>query len=96
MGKISGSEMNNPDHIFSSLATNYFGLKYLNSLLRIRDPGWKIRIRDKHLGSATLVGMDQQLLLIGYLWLIMTFIYFVCFDYDTFIGMSPRNDKRLV
>jgi hypothetical protein len=53
--------MNKPDHIFESLET-IFGSKYLNSLMQIRDPGWKkfesgkekIRIRDKHLGSATL------------------------------------------
>jgi hypothetical protein len=40
----------------------FFGLKYLNSLMRIRDPGWrqfgsgmeKSQIRDKHPGSATL------------------------------------------
>jgi hypothetical protein len=59
---------NNPNHISLSLAT-IFGLKYLNSLMRIRDPGsgmetvrirdpgWKkvaSGIRDKHPGSATL------------------------------------------
>jgi hypothetical protein len=38
MGKKSGSGsgMNNPDHISESLET-IFGLKYLNSLTRIRD-----------------------------------------------------------
>jgi hypothetical protein len=36
----SGSGMNNPDHIPESLET-IFGLKYLNSLMWIRDPGWK-------------------------------------------------------
>ncbi len=39
-----GSGMNNPDHIFLSLETIFLlflGLKYLNSLMRIRDPGWK-------------------------------------------------------
>jgi hypothetical protein len=36
----SGSGMNNPDHISYSLET-IFGLKYLNSLMRIRDPEWK-------------------------------------------------------
>jgi hypothetical protein len=55
--------MNNPDHISDSLE-KLLRLKYLNSLLRIRDPGWKtfesgsgmgkIQIRDKHPGSATL------------------------------------------
>jgi hypothetical protein len=47
MGKKSGSGsvMNNPDHISEGLET-FFGLKYFNSLLRIRDvknsyPGWK-------------------------------------------------------
>jgi hypothetical protein len=39
--------MNNPDHILESLDNIFFGgLKYLNSLMRIRDgdssdPGWK-------------------------------------------------------
>jgi hypothetical protein len=51
--------MNNPDHISESLET-IFGVKILNSLMRIRapgdgkksDPGWKkFGIRDKHLGS---------------------------------------------
>jgi hypothetical protein len=38
MGKKSGSEsgINNPDHISESLET-IFGLKYLNSLMWIRD-----------------------------------------------------------
>jgi hypothetical protein len=53
--------MNHPDHIFESLK-QYFGLKYLNPLTRIRDgknsdPGWKnfgSGMRDKHPGSATL------------------------------------------
>ncbi len=55
--------MNNPDHVSESLRNYFLGLKYLNSLMRIRDPGWKIfgsgmekiRIRDKHPSSATLV-----------------------------------------
>ncbi len=49
--------MNNPDHISERLET-IFGLKCLNSLMRIRDEmEWmeKIRIRDKHPGSATLL-----------------------------------------
>jgi hypothetical protein len=71
MGKKSGSgiriRMNNPDHISESLETSFWGLKYLNSLMWIRDgkntdPGWekfrsgmeKIRIWYKHPGSATL------------------------------------------
>jgi hypothetical protein len=52
-----GSGMNNPDNIFHSLETIFLlflGLKYLNSLMRIRDPAWrqfgsgmeKSRIRD--------------------------------------------------
>jgi hypothetical protein len=39
-----GSGMNNLDHIFNSLETIFLlllGLKYLNSLMRIRDPGWR-------------------------------------------------------
>jgi hypothetical protein len=65
--------MNNPDHIFLKLGNNLFGLKYLNSLMRTRDPrswmkkipiwdpGWKkvgSRIREKHAGSATLVSRN--------------------------------------
>jgi len=58
----SGSGMNNPDHIFKSFETNFWGLKYFKSLMLIRDgdssdPGsrmGKSRIRDKHSGSATL------------------------------------------
>jgi hypothetical protein len=40
MGKKLGSEsgVKNEDHIFESLET-IFGLKYLNSLMLIRDPG---------------------------------------------------------
>jgi hypothetical protein len=63
MVKKSGSGMNNPNHISENLE-NFFWLKYLNSLMRIRDgsnsdPGSlmekiQIRDRDKHLGSATL------------------------------------------
>jgi hypothetical protein len=43
MGKKtkSGSRMNNPHHISESGETNFFGLKYLNYLMRIRDLGWK-------------------------------------------------------
>jgi hypothetical protein len=39
-----GSGMNNPVNIFYSLETIFLlflGLKYLNSLMRIRDPGWR-------------------------------------------------------
>ncbi len=61
----TGSGINKPDHIFYSLETIFlffWGLKYLNSLIRLRDPGWRqfgsgmenSRIRDKHPGSATL------------------------------------------
>jgi hypothetical protein len=49
MGKTSGtgSGMNNSDHISERLKTIFWGLKYLNSVMWIRDPGWKkIRIRD--------------------------------------------------
>jgi hypothetical protein len=56
MCKNSGSRsgINNPDHISESSETIFFKLKYLNSLMRIRDGKNKIRIRDKHPGSATL------------------------------------------
>jgi hypothetical protein len=51
-----------PRSYFRELRNHFFGLKYLNYLMRIRDTGWKkygsgmekIRIRDKHPGSATL------------------------------------------
>jgi hypothetical protein len=51
-----------PGSYLRELRNNFFGLKYLSSLTPIRDgknsdPGsgmGKIRIRDKHLGSATL------------------------------------------
>jgi hypothetical protein len=33
----SGYGMNNPDHISESLETFFWGLKYLNSLMPIRD-----------------------------------------------------------
>jgi hypothetical protein len=36
--------MNNPDHIFESIEPIFLlfvGLKYFNSVMRIRDPGWK-------------------------------------------------------
>jgi hypothetical protein len=57
MDKKSGSRsgMNNPDHISESLETIFWVkiLKFFEA-----DPGWKkIRIRDKHPGSATLVNM---------------------------------------
>jgi hypothetical protein len=39
MGKKSGSGsgMHNPNHILESLGKPFFGLKYLKSLMRIRD-----------------------------------------------------------
>jgi hypothetical protein len=39
----SGSGMNNPDHIFRArkIFLLFWGLKYINSLMRIRDPGWR-------------------------------------------------------
>jgi hypothetical protein len=39
MGKKSGSGSgkNNPDHLSESLKKEFFGLKYLSSLVRIRD-----------------------------------------------------------
>ena len=62
MGKKSGSGsgMNNSDHISKSGRNQFFGLKYLNSLMRIRDRGWKkigSWIEDKHPGSATLTAL---------------------------------------
>jgi hypothetical protein len=66
IGKKSGSGIRirdeQPGSYFQELKKQFFGLKYLNSLMRIRDPG-SIRIRDqfepgtrdKHPGSATLI-----------------------------------------
>ncbi len=53
MGKKSGS-----GSYFLKFRNHFVGLKYLNSLMRIRDSGWKkVRsgIRDKHPGFATLI-----------------------------------------
>jgi hypothetical protein len=56
MGKKSGSGsgMNHPDHISKSVETNFFGLKYLNSLMggsgiqdgKNSDPGSGLNIPD--------------------------------------------------
>ncbi len=58
----SGIRYEQPGSYFLELRNNFFwffgGLKYLNSFMRIQDPGWKkveSGIRDKHLWSATLV-----------------------------------------
>jgi hypothetical protein len=68
MGKKSGIRIRDeePGSYFRELKKRYFGLKYLNSLMWIRDPGWKkfgsgmekIWIRDKYPGSATLICSD--------------------------------------
>jgi hypothetical protein len=69
----SGIQDEQPGSYFLELRNHFFafflGLKYLNSLMRIRDPGWRqfgsgiwdekksdpgSAIRDKHPGSATL------------------------------------------
>jgi hypothetical protein len=56
----SGFRDEQPGSYFLELRNHFFGflgLKYLNSLMRIRDPGWKkvgSGIRDKHPGSATV------------------------------------------
>jgi hypothetical protein len=52
-----------PGSYFRELRNHFLGIKYLNFLMRPRDPEWKkfgsgkekIRIRDKHSGSTTLV-----------------------------------------
>jgi hypothetical protein len=66
----SGIRDEQPGSYFLELRNHFFGLKYLNSLMRIRDPGWRqfgsgiqdpgwkkvgSGIRDKHPGSATLI-----------------------------------------
>jgi hypothetical protein len=58
----SGIRDEQPGSYFLELRNHFFllfwGLKYLNSFTRIRDPGWKkvgSGIRDKHPGSATLL-----------------------------------------
>jgi hypothetical protein len=56
--QIQIRNVNNPDYISESLETIFWVKnKYLNSLMRIQDTGWKIRLQDlgwKKLGSATL------------------------------------------
>jgi hypothetical protein len=59
----SGIQDEKPGSYFLELRNNFFWLKYFNSLMRIRDLGWrqfvsgmeKSRIRNKHPGSATLL-----------------------------------------
>jgi hypothetical protein len=43
MGKKSGSGIQDEQHgsYFLELRNYFFGLKFLNSLMLIRDPGWK-------------------------------------------------------
>jgi hypothetical protein len=66
MGKKSGSGsgLKNPDHISESLETNFLGLNYFNSLMRIRDPGWKkMWVRDpgwKKFGSEINIPAPQH------------------------------------
>ncbi len=56
----SGIRDEQPGSYFLELRNHFFvflGLKYLNTLMRIRDPGWRqfgSGIRDKRPGSATL------------------------------------------
>ncbi len=69
----TGSGMNNQDHISDSLETTIFWLKYLDSLIRIRDgknsdPGWKkfwSEIRDKNPGSAVWSLPSIKMLVFG-------------------------------
>jgi hypothetical protein len=37
----SGIRDEQPGSYFLELRNHFFGLKYLNSMMRIRDPGWK-------------------------------------------------------
>jgi len=72
MGKITGSGIRNEQAVsyFPELGNQFFGLKYLNYLMRIPDPGWKkfgsgmekfgSGNRDKHPGSATLGSRVQK------------------------------------
>jgi hypothetical protein len=53
----SGIRFEQPGSYFLELKNHFLGLKYLNSLMRIRDLGWRqfgSGIRDKHPGSAAL------------------------------------------
>ncbi len=70
MGRKSASGIRDeqPGSYFLELRNHFFGLKYLNSLMGIRDPEWrqfgsgmeKSWIRDKHPGSATLPSKVQH------------------------------------
>jgi hypothetical protein len=71
MGKMSGSGIRHeqPGSYFLELRNRFFGFKYFNSFMRIRDgnnsdPGSgieKSRIRDKHPGAATLQEKSSSL-----------------------------------
>jgi hypothetical protein len=53
-----GSGMNNPDHIFLELRNHFWGLKYLNYLMRIRDG--KNSARDgKKVGSGIRINIPD-------------------------------------
>jgi hypothetical protein len=57
--------MNNLDHVFRA-KKKFFGLKYLNSLIRIRDG--KVRIRDagwKKVGSVINIPDPQSVLCVN-------------------------------
>jgi hypothetical protein len=70
-GSGSGIRNEQPGSYFLELRNQFFGLKYFNSLMRIRDeknsdPGSgmeKSRIRnpEKHPGSATLVSVIEEI-----------------------------------
>jgi hypothetical protein len=55
----SGSEMNNLDHI-SELGNNFFLLKYLNSLMRLQDPGWKKFVYGIRNGKNSYTGSGME------------------------------------
>jgi hypothetical protein len=59
MGKISGSRMNNPNYISKSLETIFWVSKLKFFDADPRSGMEKIRIRDKHPGSAKLGKMRQ-------------------------------------
>jgi hypothetical protein len=91
--------MNNPDHISDSLET-IFGVRTLKFFdadpgfgmekLRIRDPGEKIRIRDKHPESAALFLNFCLFPFYSYGFLLSLAVFFTVFRIRIWIQSGPR------
>jgi hypothetical protein len=80
--------MNYPDlTVFPRALKQFFGLKYLNSVVRSRDPGWKkfgSGIRDKHPGSATLVPVK-----------LVKLAFFICLFFSISVDEDQFEDGKM-